>query len=565
MVKFGIVEILTLIGSLGLFLFGMKLMSEALQKVAGDRMRSILSSMTSNRVKGLLTGVLITAVIQSSSATTVMVVSFVNAGLLSLIESIGVIMGANIGTTVTAWLISILGFKVKMSAIALPLIGISFPLLFSKNNQRKSWGEFIIGFSLLFMGLEYLKDSVPNIKDHPEILEFLSHYTNMGIGSNLIFLLIGTILTIVIQSSSATMTLTLVMCFNGWIDFELAASMVLGENIGTTITANLAAIVANISAKRAALAHLIFNLFGVMWIFLLIPVYIHVIDSLMTSMGIDSPLNSNAALPVGLSVFHSSFNILNAAILIGFAPLIEKTVIKIIPQRDEDDEIFKLTHISTGLLSTSELSIVQAKNELVYFSGRTIKMFGFVKKLSEESKNGKFENVYKKIEKYETLSDKIEEEIAAYLTKVAQGELSNIGSKKVKAMFKIVDEIESISDSCFGLARTYKRKNDKKINFQEREEKNIRKIYGLIDEAFVEMVSNLENEGKVSSIMKAYEIEDKINKFRNQLRKEHLDNIKNGLYSYNEGVIYNDIISYAEHLGDHLINVSEAVIEISEV
>lgn len=565
MVKFGIVEILTLIGSLGLFLFGMKLMSEALQKVAGDRMRSILSSMTSNRVKGLLTGVLITAVIQSSSATTVMVVSFVNAGLLSLIESIGVIMGANIGTTVTAWLISILGFKVKMSAIALPLIGISFPLLFSKNNQRKSWGEFIIGFSLLFMGLEYLKDSVPNIKDHPEILEFLSHYTNMGIGSNLIFLLIGTILTIVIQSSSATMTLTLVMCFNGWIDFELAASMVLGENIGTTITANLAAIVANISAKRAALAHLIFNLFGVMWIFLLIPVYIHVIDSLMTSMGIDSPLNSNAALPVGLSVFHSSFNILNAAILIGFAPLIEKTVIKIIPQRDEDDEVFKLTHISTGLLSTSELSIVQAKNELVYFSGRTMKMFGFVKKLSEESKNGKFENIYKKIEKYETFSDKIEEEIAAYLTKVAQGELSNIGSKKVKAMFKIVDEIESISDSCFGLARTYKRKNDKKINFQEREEKNIRKIYGLIDEAFVEMVSNLENEGKVSSIMKAYEIEDKINKFRNQLRKEHLDNIKNGLYSYNEGVIYNDIISYAEHLGDHLINVSEAVIEISEV
>lgn len=286
--KFGIVELLTLIGSLGLFLFGMKLMSEALQKVAGDRMRSILSSMTSNRVKGLLTGVLITAIIQSSSATTVMVVSFVNAGLLSLIEAIGVIMGANIGTTVTAWLISILGFKVKMSAIALPLIGVSFPLLFSKNNRKKSWGELIVGFSILFMGLEYLKNSVPNIKDNPEILEFLSHYTNMGFFSDLIFLAIGTILTIIIQSSSATMTLTLVMCFNGWIDFELAAAMVLGENIGTTITANLAALVANISAKRAALAHLIFNSFGVIWILLILPIYIRGIDVFMLHMGSDS-------------------------------------------------------------------------------------------------------------------------------------------------------------------------------------------------------------------------------------------------------------------------------------
>ena len=564
MVTFGITEVLTLVGSLGLFLFGMKLMSEALQKVAGDKMRGILSSMTSNRVKGLLTGMLITAVIQSSSATTVMVVSFVNAGLLSLIEAIGVIMGANIGTTVTAWLISILGFKVKMSAIALPLIGLSFPLLFSKNNQRKSWGEFIIGFSILFMGLEYLKNSVPNIKEHPEILEFLSHYTQMGVFSDLIFLAIGTLLTIVIQSSSATMTLTLVMCYNGWIDFELAAAMVLGENIGTTITANLAAIVANISAKRAALAHLIFNLFGVLWIFFLIPVFIRGIDQFLIFMGSDSPFVSNAAMPVGLSVFHSSFNILNSVLLIGFAPLIEKTVIKIIPQKDDDDEVFKLTHISTGLLSTSELSIVQAKNELIYFSGRTSKMFGFVKKLSEETKNSKIENIYKKIEKYETFSDKIEEEIAAYLTKVSQGELSSTGSKKVKAMFKIVDEIESISDSCFGLSRTYKRKSDKKIKFREHEEKNIRKMFSMLDDAFTEMVSNLEKEGKISSIMKAYEIEDKINKYRNQLRKEHLENVRNELYSYNEGVIYNDIISQAEHLGDHLINVSEAIIEISE-
>jgi len=561
-IKFGIVEILTLIGSLGLFLYGMKLMSEALQKVAGDKMRAILSSMTSNRFKGLLTGMLITAVIQSSSATTVMVVSFVNAGLLSLIEAIGVIMGANIGTTVTAWLISILGFKVKMSAIALPLIGISFPLLFSKNSQRQSWGEFIIGFSLLFMGLEYLKDSVPNIKDHPEILEFLSHYTDMGILSNIIFLAIGTLLTIIIQSSSATMTLTLVMCYNGWIDFEIAASMVLGENIGTTITANLAAIVANVSAKRAALAHLIFNLFGVAWIFFLIPVYIRGIDFLMIQMGGDSPLSNTSALPVGLSVFHSSFNILNAMMLIGFAPFIEKTVTKLIPTKDDDDEVFKLTHISTGLLSTSELSLVQAKNELVYFANRTLKMFGFIKKLSEKQKNDKFENLGKKVEKYETFSDKMEEEIAAYLTKVSQGELSNIGSRKVKSMFKIVDEIESIADSCYGLARTYKRKHEKKITFHECEEKNITKMFSLLDDAFEEMLANLGKEGKISSIEKAYKIEEKINKYRNQLRKDHLENISQELYSYNEGVIYNDIIGQSEHMGDHIINVSEALFEV---
>ena len=562
MIKFGIVEILTLIGSLGFFLFGMKLMSEALQKVAGDKMRGILASMTSNRLKGLLTGVLITAVIQSSSATTVMVVSFVNAGLLSLIEAIGVIMGANIGTTITAWLISILGFKVKMSAITLPLIGFSFPLLFSKNNQKKSWGEFIIGFAILFMGLEFLKDSVPNIKEHPEILEFLSQYTNMGLFSNFIFLIIGTLLTIVIQSSSATMTLTLVMCFNGWIDFEIAASMVLGENIGTTITANLAAIVANVSAKRAAFAHFIFNMFGVLWIFFLLPVFTRGIDNLMVHLGSESPYLSDAALPIGLSVFHSSFNILNAFLLIGFAPFIEKTVTRLMPPKEDDDEIFRLTHISTGMLSTSELSLLQVNKELASYANRTQKMFGFVKKLSIESKTGKFENLYKKIEKYETISDKIEEEIAAYLTKVAQGELSSAGSQKVKSMYKIVDEIESISDSCFALARTYKRKQDKKITFQERELKNIGKMFSLLDKAFEEMILNLEKPGKITSIEKAYEIENKINDFRNLLRKDHIENVKQELYSYNEGVIYNDVVSHAEHLGDHIINVSEALREI---
>ena len=307
--KYGLLDVLTLVGSLGFFLYGMKLMSEALQKVAGDKMRNILSKMTSNPVKGVFTGLLITAIIQSSSATTVMMVSFVNAGLLSLAESIGVIMGANIGTTVTAWLISILGFKVKISVISLPLIGLGFPLLFSKTNRRKSWGEFIVGFSMVFLGLDFLKGSVPDIKSHPEILAFLQHYTSNGFFSHLLFLTIGTVLTMVIQSSSATMALTLVMCNFGWIPFDSAAAMVLGENIGTAVTANIAAAVANVSAKRAARAHLIFNILGVIWVSILFKYFLMGIDWFIVKTGGTSPYENPQAIPVALSIFHTTFNI----------------------------------------------------------------------------------------------------------------------------------------------------------------------------------------------------------------------------------------------------------------
>jgi phosphate:Na+ symporter len=308
--KYGIIDFLTLVGSLGFFLYGMKIMSESLQRVAGDKMRSILAKMTSNPVKGVLTGLLITAIIQSSSATTVMVVSFVNAGLLSLIESIGVIMGANIGTTVTAWLISLLGFKVNISIISLPLIGVGFPLLFSNNNKRKSWGEFIIGFAMIFLGLDFLKNSVPDIKSHPEILAFLGNYTNHGVWTHLLFLTIGTVLTMIIQSSSATMALTLVMCNNGWISFDVAAAMVLGENIGTTITANLAASIANVSAKRAARAHFLFNLMGVVWVSLFFPFFLNLIAKFIVNSGGSSPYSDPHAIPVALSIFHTGFNII---------------------------------------------------------------------------------------------------------------------------------------------------------------------------------------------------------------------------------------------------------------
>ena len=334
--EYRLIDFLSLIGSLGLFLYGMKIMSEALQKAAGSRMRQILASMTSNRFKGVLTGFLITSAIQSSSATTVMIVSFVNAGLLSLMESIGVIMGANIGTTVTAWIISILGFNMKISILSLPLIGIGFPLLFARSGKTKYWGEFIIGFAFLFMGLEFLKDTVPDIKSHPEILSFLQNYTNLGFGSTLIFIFLGTLLTVIIQSSSATMALTLVMCNNGWIPFDIAAAMVLGENLGTTITANLAALMGNVSSKRAARAHFIFNMVGVIWIVAFLPLFLRAISSIMVSAGMNSPFEAASSIPIGLSIFHSSFNIMNVILLIGMARVIERIVTWMVPQKEED-------------------------------------------------------------------------------------------------------------------------------------------------------------------------------------------------------------------------------------
>ncbi len=384
--NYSLLDFLTLLGSLGLFLYGMKIMSEALQKVAGGKLRNFLAAMTSNRFMGVFTGVMITAIIQSSSATTVMIVSFVNAGLLTLVESVGVIMGANIGTTITAWLISILGFKVKMSVLAFPIIGLGFPLIFSKKTKNKSWGQVLVGFALLFIGLESLKTSVPNIGNNPEILEFLKNFTGMGLGSNLIFLMIGTLLTVIIQSSSATMALTLVMCNNGWIGFETAAAMVLGENIGTTITANLAASVANSTAKRAARIHLLFNLIGVVWILAIMPWFLKGIANLTENISGTSPFDSAHAIPVALSFFHTFFNVLNVLVQIWFVKYLVLFVQKIIPIK-EDEQEFSLKHIKFGLLSTNELSLLQAKKEIVAYAQHTKKLITRLQNMLNETRN----------------------------------------------------------------------------------------------------------------------------------------------------------------------------------
>ncbi len=565
---------LTLIGALGLFLFGMKLMSESLQRVAGNKMRSILASMTSNRLKGVFTGFLVTTTIQSSSATTVMVVSFVNAGLLSLIEAIGVIMGANIGTTVTAWIISVLGFKVSLSVLSLPLIGLSFPLFFSKNSFKKSWGEFIIGFAILFIGLQFLKESVPDIRSNPLALEFLSNYTNMGMISVLIFVFIGTLLTVAIQSSSATMALTLVLCYNGLIPFEMAAAMVLGENIGTTVTANIAAAVANISAKRAARAHFIFNIIGVIWILAIFYPFLRVIDWIVEHNHSVSILNSDITagqfegikqiLPIALAIFHTLFNIINTTLLIGFGKQIAKLAIKLVPTKDEEDEEVRLKFINTGLLATPELSLLQAKKEILIFGKRVEKMFNNIPSLLLEEAPKKYDKLLRKIEKHEQITDNMEVEIASYLTSLSEGELSHNASLRVRVMLKIIDDMESIGDVCYQMSKTIDIKNQKKILFTEEQNESLMTIFELVQESMKIMNENLESDIRDLNHTAAQKIEQKINNLRNELRQKNVDDLKEKKYKYKSGSYYSDVFSLCEKMGDYVINVSEAMHEYNE-
>lgn len=558
---YGIFDFLKLIGSLGVFLYGMKLMSEALQKVAGAKMRHILSAMTSNRVKGVITGILITAIIQSSSATTVMVVSFVNAGLLSLIESIGVIMGANVGTTVTAWLISILGFKISMAEISLPMIGLCLPLLFSNKRSRKSWGELIIGFGLLFIGLEFLKNSMPNLKENPEIFTFLQEYADMGYASYFLFMLIGTVLTILIQSSSATMALTLVMCANGWISFEIAASMVLGENIGTTVTANLAAMVANTTAKRAALAHFVFNVFGVIWVLSIFPVFLGWVEKLSIFMGIGNPTTNIEAVPMALSLFHTIFNITNVLILIWFTRLIARLVTKIIPMRERGDDAFTLKHIKIGLLSTPDASLFQAKEEITLYGKNTRDMFHHVTECLDLAPKD-FEKPFANLVKMEDESDNVEVEIANYLTKVSESKLSTENSQRIRAMFKIVSEIESVADSSLNVAKAINRRNEQNVVFPEGLTNKLKHMFILVEDTLNIMCANLSMEYKEVNSKKAYELEQAINDYRTILKQEHLLAIEEKRYDYPTGILYNDMFSECEKIGDYAINVTQSIKEI---
>lgn len=560
--EYGILDFLKLIGSLGVFLFGMKLMSEALQKVAGDKMRQILAAMTSNRVKGVLTGIIITTIIQSSSATTVMVVSFVNAGLLSLVQSIGVIMGANIGTTVTAWIISILGFKVSMAEVSLPLIGLALPFLFSGKRSRKNIGELVMGFGLLFIGLEFLKSSVPDLNQNPEIFTFLKNYTDLGYGSYLLFLLIGTLLTIVIQSSSATVALTLIMCANGWITFDIAAAMVLGENIGTTITANLAALVANKTAKRAALAHMVFNIFGVIWVLSIFPLFLDLIIHISKWLKIGDPMTSVKAIPMALSLFHTVFNVINMMLLIWFTKFIAKVVTSLIKdKKGQENDVFTLKHIKIGLLSTPDASLFQAQQEIALYGRNSQEMFKFVTQYLTSNEK-EFSKEFPKIEKLEDDSDAVEVEIADYLTKVSESKLTTENSQRLRSMYKIVTEVESIADSCLNIAKAFGRRIEQNIEFSESQNNKLRHMFSLVEEAIQVMCNNLRMEYKSVSLKKANELEKAINNYRTILKQEHLTALADKVYDYPTGIIYIDIFSECEKIGDYIINVTESIKEV---
>ena len=551
---------LRLIGSLGLFLYGMKIMSEGLQKFAGDSLRRILTAMTTNRVTGVLTGVLITALIQSSSATTVMVVSFVNAGLLTLTQSIGVIMGANIGTTVTAWLISALGFKVDIAAFSLPLLAFGIPLLFSGKSSRKSVGEFIFGFSFLFMGLQALKANAPDLGANPEMLAFVQNYADMGFFSIILFLFIGAILTMIVQASAATMAITLIMCANGWIDYQLGVALVLGENIGTTITANLAALTGNTQARRAALAHLAFNIFGVIWVLILFYPFTNAVSWFVTNvMRISDP---SVAVSFKLAAFHTAFNISNTFVMIWFVGLIEKTVCFLIKGKKDEDEEYRLRYITGGMLSTAELSILQARKEITLFAERTGRMLDMVKALFYEKNEDAFLKTYSRVEKYESISDRMEIEIANYLTCVAEGRLSSEGKEEIRIMLRAVSEIESIADSCNNMARSIKRRNEFKSIFTDEQNHNVDQMLALTEKALHRMIEILKKSELVrDDVNPSYNIENEINNYRNQLKIHNVEDINNKKYQYQDGVYYMDIIGEAEKLGDYVLNVVQAVIE----
>jgi len=571
-------DFLTLVGALGMFLYGMKIMSEGLQKAAGDRMQGILSSMTNNRFAGVFTGILITALIQSSSATTVMVVSFVNAGLLTLTQSIAVIMGANVGTTVTAWIISLFGFTVKIADMVFPILAISIPLIFSKNNKRRYWGEFLVGFSLLFLGMDYMKTSVPDLQQNPAVLEVLNNYTNMGYGSVLLFMLVGTILTIVMQSSSAMMAITLIMCSQGWVSFEIAAAMVLGENIGTTITANMAALSANVSAKRAAFAHLLFNVFGVCWMLIFFYPFTRMIIALvgqingMSAEEVSALLNSSAALlspeeaakaattvSFSLALFHSVFNVCNVLIMIWFIKFYEKIVSSVIKQKSNNDEEFQLKYINTGMMGASELNLPQARQEIVVYAERVRRMLAMVQDLLHEKEGSEaYSKLYSRIEKYEQICDRMEIEIASFLNNVVSGRLSYDGKLQVNSMLTMVTEIESIGDCCYNLARTLVRKQEAGVKFNEDIMVNLDALMALDSDALEGLITVL-SKGEDADIIAAYNKENEINNFRNQLRSANMDNINTKRYDYQESIYYMDMVAEAESLGDYIVNVVDAV------
>ncbi len=561
--EYSFYDFLKLIGSLGLFLYGMKIMSEGLQKVAGDRLRGILTAMTTNRVTGVLTGVLITALIQSSSATTVMVVSFVNAGLLTLAESISVIMGANIGTTLTAWIMSA-GFSFNITDFVWLAFFIAIILIYSK--KRKIIGDFIFGISFMFLGLGTLRQTGidMDLAHNQPVLEFFSSFDPHSFQTTITFLIIGSILTMCVQSSAAVMAITMILCSTGVLPIYQGIALVMGENIGTTVTSNVAALTANTQARRAAMAHMVFNIFGVLWILCVFRPFIHLVcgwvgyDDMMEKTDPHFVVNA-AKLSFVLAAFHTTFNLSNTFILVWFIPQIEKLVCKIIrPKKNADEDDFRLRFIQSGIMKTPEISVLEAQKEIHCFAERIQRMFGMVKELLGETNDDKFIKLYTRIEKYEGISDNMEIEIAKYLDQVSDSHLSDETKAKIRAMLREISEIESIGDSCFNIARTLNRRIRGKEDFIPSQYEHMHQMMELTDNALTQMNITLVGHKVDNDANLSFNIENEINNYRNQLKSQNINDVNNHLYTYAIGTMYMDIIQECEKLGDYVVNVVEA-------
>ena len=573
-------NVLSVLGGLAMFLYGMALMSEGLQKSAGDRLRAFMAKMTSNAFKRVLTGTVVTCLVQSSSATTIMVVSFVNAGLLTLGNAIGVIMGANIGTTLTAWITS-LGFSVNIALFAVPVMAFGYLMTCTKKAALKNLGQFLIGFAIMYVGLTFMKDCANEILGEYQtgMMNFFGSINGFGFGSILLFLIAGAVLTIVLQASSATMAITMLLAASGLIDFKLAVAMVLGENIGTTITANIAAAVANTSAKRAARAHTIFNIVGVIWVLAFFPPIVKLICTIMEALNFYNPMEASRQLALiangdaeahpelletykdsllyGIAMLHTLFNVTNTLVLIWFTPLIEKAVVWLVKEPKGETEVFRLKYISGGPLSTAELSISEAQQEIIHFAEICRNGFGYIRQAINEQDPDKFDALNEKLIKYEEITDRIEFEIAAYLNDVSKNEISEDAANKIKAMYKIISEMESLGDSGEAIGRILQRKNAHNKVFDKTILDRLNKIMDLVQKSYDVMIENLKNPS-LTDISNAENCEYNINECRNHLREEHIVNIESNSYNYLTGVYYMDILAQLETLGDFMINISQA-------
>ena len=577
-----VLNVLSVLGGLAMFLYGMALMSEGLQKSAGDRLRSFMAKMTSNSFKRVLTGTVVTCLVQSSSATTIMVVSFVNAGLLTLGNAIGVIMGANIGTTLTAWITS-LGFSVNIALLAVPMMAFGYVMHSSKKSTMKNIGQFMMGFAVMYVGLTFMKDCSNTILNSYQtgMMSFFGSINGFGFGSILLFLIAGAVLTIVLQASSATMAITMLLAASGLIDFKLAVAMVLGENIGTTITANIAAAVANTSAKRTARAHTIFNVIGVIWVLILFRPIVSLICIIMEHLGFVDPMQASAQLKAiaegsvaadatmvdmyknsllyGIAMLHTLFNVTNTLILIWFTPLIEKAVVWLV-KAPKGEEVFRLKYISAGPLGTAELSLNEAQQEVIHFAEICRNGFGYLRQAVNEQNPEKFEVLNEKLIKYEEITDRIEFEIAQYLNEVSRNELSEEAANDIKSMYKIIKEMESLGDSGESIGRILKRKNVHKKVFDKALLDRLNKMMDLVQKGYDVMIDNLKNR-YLRDISNAVNAEYNINECRNHLREEHIVNIESNSYNYLTGVYYIDVLNELEKIGDFLINISEAAVK----